>query len=123
MMRFKLRVEVCPRNVKLKSVRPRICIAGLLQRTSTLPFQTFRQGRWVFGGRLLQSLDAADINSPLCALGIPDRSSPDRGRHVCPPRHCLDAVLVSVVSPRAHRIQTPMFGVASLPIGGHTGTR
>ena len=77
-------------------------------------------------GRIIQSLDAADINTPLGALGIPS----DFGILIDPvtigssrfARH--DTVLMeclSVVSPHTHRIHTPMFGGATLPIGGHTG--
>ena len=77
-------------------------------------------------GRIIQSLDAADINTPLRALGIPS----DFGILIDPvsigssfwARH--DTVLMeclSVISPHTHRIHTPMFGGATLPIGGHTG--
>ena len=77
-------------------------------------------------GRIIQSLDAADINTPLRGLGIPS----DFGILIDPvsigssmfARH--DTVLMeclSVVSPHTHRIYTPMFGGATLPVGGHTG--
>ena len=77
-------------------------------------------------GRIIQSLDAADINMPLGSLGIPS----DFGILIDPvsigsgmfARH--DTVLMqclSVVSAHTHRIHTPMFGGATLPIGGHTG--
>ena len=77
-------------------------------------------------GRIIQSLDAADVNMPLRSFGIPS----DFGMLIDPvsigssmfARH--DTVLMqclSVVSAHTHRIYTLMFGGATLPIGGHTG--
>ena len=77
-------------------------------------------------GRIIQGLDAVDVNMPLRSLGIPSDfgilidpvsiGSSMFGRHDTVLMQCL-----SVVSARTHRIHTPMFGGATLPIGGRTG--
>ena len=73
--------------------------------------------------RIIQSLDAADINRPLGALGIPSDfgilidpvtiGSSKFARHDTVLMQCLSAV-----SPHTHRIHTPMFGGGSMAVGG-----
>ena len=77
-------------------------------------------------GRIIEYLDAADLHTPLGALGIPS----DFGMLMDPvtigtnkfARHETVLMLcLSVVSPHTHKIHTPMFGGESMGLGGHTG--